>query len=307
VACTQLLVRILALNGKTEEARRVEVDCTLAIARKGYYESQAKVGAENENHLHIMSVLAASLRDTGHLKEAESMYRRLLEGLKRVKGEEDGDVAIQLNNYALLLRDEGKLDASLISYQEALQISEKLYARSNPKHPKIPHRVNNISMVLMMLSRFDETKSHLQRAWTLKECNHDVTSVRILWVRLAVAMLAKESPAVFIGQLKTLLSARESRVSNEVDDYWNVQSVLEYLCGRLSPEHGQLLAALVNALNAGAHFHLEQQGSAVAGAGSESVPRPENFDLWRNQNPIPLETPWHGDSTRSVQNQAFSE
>lgn len=294
VACKQLLVQILAWNGKIREARHTEVDLALALSHKHYYELQAKTGGENVELLQAMSSLARTLRDTGNLKEAESMYRRTLDGLKRCKGEADVDVAIELNNFGLLLRDQGKFDDSLKCYQEALEIDEKRRACSDPKHPKIPHRLNNISMVLLLLRKTDEAKIHLARAWALKESSHDVTSARILWVRLAVAMLTNEPIGVYLGQLKTFFATQVYRVSNQVDDYWNVQSVLANLQKYLSPDYVQLLAVIVDALNAGSHYHIEQQSANVAEPTANVIPTLSDLVFWRSQETIPLETQWQG-------------
>jgi tetratricopeptide (TPR) repeat protein len=291
VACANFLIKILALNDKTEEARCIEVDCRLALARRDYYEMQAKSGGETKEMLNSMLILAGMLRDANSATEAESMYRRLIAGL-RCYGEDEGEaLAVALNNYGLLHRDQGKLEEALRCYEEALDLDEKLRGLGNPKHPKIPHRLNNVAMVLMMLGKTEGAKAHLARAWKLKEGNHDVTSVRILWVRLAVALLSKEPSEVFIGQMKTLFQMNGPRLAHEVDDYWNVQSVLCFLRNRLSPEPEQLLETLVDIINSSWHFHMEAQGGASQEAKHKAYATLEELKEWREQGPLPLESP----------------
>jgi len=293
VACSQLLVRVLALIGQISEARNAEVKIDLALCRKHYYELQAKAGCENEEILQAMKSLAATTRDSGNLKEADSLYRRLLDGLKHIKGDEDCDVAIELNNFGLLLRDQGKLEESLNCYRKALAIDEKVRAQVDPNHPKIPHRLNNISMVLMLMGKTEEAKGHLERAWALKRQRHDVTSARILWVRVAVALLANEPFEFFLGQLKQLFDTQEFLVSNQVGDFWNVQNVLTYLHAHLTPEHFQLLNVLVDTLNAGSHFHLEHRSSsAIVEVEKISTTTLDDIDLWKNQKIVSLEKTW---------------
>ena len=290
VACTQTLVRILAMNEKIGKARQIEVALNLALTRKQYYELQAKTGPEDQELLLLMKALADAQKDCGYLNEAESNYRRFLDGMRYIQCEDDEDIAIALNNYGLLLRDAGRLEDSLKCYQDALAIDEKLHTINEPSHPKIPHRLNNVSMVLLMLGLTDEAKLQLARAWSLKKSLHDTTSARILWVRVAVAMLSGEPPGVFLGQLKTVLELCEWRTANQVDNFWNVQSVVDYLNNKISALNGQLLATLVDVLNA-PHFGLQSSDSPDSTSDSRSL-NLNDFDLWKSQDPIKIEVPW---------------
>ncbi len=296
IACMRSLSKVLKENKKTGEARRAEVECALALARKKCHELQAKAGSEAEELLHAMQMLAHALLNAGDLQQAESLYRRLLDGLRHANKMEETKSALPLNNFALVLREQGKLDESLKCFQEALEIEERFRGRSDPKHPLIPHRLHNLSMVLLMLGRIEEARSHLGRAWGLKEGSHDVTSLRILWVRLAVALLLQEPVGVFLGQLKTLLSERTFQVENQVDDYWNVQSVLAHLSGRIPEERSRLLSVVVDAINEGAHFHMEPGGAQAADVADRPEPKLDDLDVWREQNPVSLESPWPSES-----------
>jgi hypothetical protein len=89
-------------------------------------------------------------------------------------------------------------------------------------HPKIPHRLNNLCTVLIMQGKLDEAKVLLVRAWQLKSGQHDLTSARVLYVRLAVALLESEPKEIFVGQLKTLLALESLPDYADVVKVWDI-------------------------------------------------------------------------------------
>jgi tetratricopeptide (TPR) repeat protein len=289
--CIGSLAGVLTLNGKFSEARQVEVELALSQARNLYYNLQAQVGREDDQLLAAMQGLADSLAANGELKEAEITYRRCLDAYRRAKGGDDEETAVILNNYGLLLRDAGQLEESLRRYQAALEINEKLSLPTDPKHPIIPHRLTNVALVLLMQGRASEAKPYLTRAWHLKHDAHYATSARILWVRLAVALLTGEPASQFVGQLKaTLPESPHLSIPANIDNFWNVQSVIEKLREQLPNQQSDLLALIVNRLNAFFHFHANSD-AGVGGTGNGGI-KMEDFALWKNQPAIPLDVPW---------------
>lgn len=289
IMCAGWLVEFLAFNKKLSKAREIEVEINLAIARKNYYDLQSKSSEENRELLLAMKKVADAQKDCRKTTEAESTYLRCINGMHSLLGEYDEDLAVTLNNYGLLLRNLQRLDDSLKYYQKALEIDERLHSGNDPCNPKIPHRLNNIAMVLMMLGQHYEANTHLARAWSLKTGKHDVTSVRILWVRLALLILDHKPVQHILGQIKTALGMNESLISNSVDDFWNIESVLLYLQENIEPDQVILLTSIAEAINAGAHFHLPPQGVSCSHMPQKQTLRLYELIPWKNQRPLPFD------------------
>jgi hypothetical protein len=90
---------------------------------------------------------------------------------------------------------------------------------------------------------------HLSRAWNLKAGQHDITSQRILFVRLVIAFLEGESREMLAGQLKTLLTHGPLPDYADVVVVWDIGYFIEYLTPKLDPGTVGFLTALVEAMN----------------------------------------------------------
>ena len=108
-----------------------------------------------------------------------------------------------LNADALDFAKQGKLAEAESLLRQALAIDEQDRGASPPV---IPHCLNNLCAVLVVRGKLAEAKWLLSQAWQLKCACHDLTSTRVLVVRLAIALLESQPAEVFVGQLKTLLS-----------------------------------------------------------------------------------------------------
>jgi tetratricopeptide (TPR) repeat protein len=181
--------------------------------------------------------------------------------------------AIDLNNRALELRKEGRLAESESLLREALRLDEQLRGSSDPK---IAHRLNNLSTVLIMQRNTDEAGQALVRAWAIKQSTaHDITSLRILFVRIMLALLEKESPAQFCGQLKTLLAVSDLGDKADVVKKWDIDCFVDQLRPKLPVEWAAFLTALTAVLN-----------------DRSQLSRLDEFDLWKSQPRVSLESKW---------------
>ena len=177
-----------------------------------------------------------------------------------------------MNHAALELRKQGKLAEAEPLLRQALAIDEE---DRGATHPKIPHRLNNLCTVLVPQGKLAEAKSLLARAWQLKRGQHDLTSTRILFVRLAIALLELQPVEVFVGQVKNLLALESLPDHAEVVKVWDITCFIESLRPKIPPDAGNFLTALVSAMN---------DRTKLADL--------DRFPEWRTQPPIPLDAPW---------------
>ncbi len=227
---------------------------------------------------------ALKIGDTVKLRDGCTPSEVVLTSLKPLRGTHDGVLytvseqdlalrtAIDLNHAALELRKQGKLAEAEPLLRQALAIDEE---DRGATHPKIPHRLNNLCTVLIPQGKLAEAKSLLARAWQLKRGQHDLTSTRLLLVRLAIALLELQPVEVFVGQLKNLLALESLPDHAEVVKVWDITCFIESLRPKIPPDAGNFLTALVSAMN---------DRTKLADL--------DRFPEWLTQPPIPLDAPW---------------
>jgi hypothetical protein len=144
-----------------------------------------------------------------------------------------------------------------------------------PHHPKVPHRRNNLGTVLVIQGRLAEAREQVTQAWEQSCGRYDLTSARILTVRLLIALIDREPSELFLGQLKSHLAIQPLQNVAEVDRFWKILPLLDELAPRMSPDDVRLLKAIVRVLNA-----------CVPGDPLETIER------WREALPLPLDMTW---------------
>ncbi|MGA9131261.1 MAG: hypothetical protein WB384_04590 [Candidatus Sulfotelmatobacter sp.] len=123
-----------------------------------------------------------------------------------------------------------------------------------------------------MQGKLDETKKLLKRAWQLKSGQHDLTSTRLLFVRLTVALLETQPTEKFVGQLKTLLALESLPDHADVMKVWDITYFIEHLQPKLSSGSADFLTALATVLN-----------------DRTKLPELEEFPAWREAKPLPID------------------
>jgi tetratricopeptide (TPR) repeat protein len=205
--------------------------------------------------------------------ELESEYRFLMAKENNPNFIKDANFAIDLNNLGLQYRKIGRLDRAELLVRKALQIDIDLSDNGNQK---IPHRLNNLSSILIMQGKNDEAKLNLSKAWEKKKRKHDITSIRILFVRLTLAILENGQIDVYIGQLKTLFSMASLPDYANVVPTWDNEYFIRHLRPGLSHESADFLSTLSEVTNdTGLIYNLEK------------------YNIWTNQKEMSLEEPWH--------------
>ncbi len=91
--------------------------------------------------------------------------------------------AVHLNTLALDWRQIGRPYEAEMLLRQAREIEARVLSPDSETHP---HRLNNLSTVLIMQGKLAESKGLLRRAWELMKGRHDTTSARILLSRLTI-------------------------------------------------------------------------------------------------------------------------
>jgi hypothetical protein len=126
-----------------------------------------------------------------------------------------------------------------------------------------------------MQGKLDETKALCARAWGLKSGRHDITSCRILFIRVAIALLEAQPVTPYAGQLKMLLSGAPLEATGPVATAWDMASFLESLRPELPASDAAFLESLLAGLN---------DRTKVADL--------DHFPAWRDLAPVPLDALW---------------
>ena len=251
----------------TLEARLVQVRGTRKARRRG--------APEGELGMHG-AFSASVLEDLGDVDGAEVMYRRELRQAERRCNGESAEVALACNQFGVFLRGRGRLDEAEVYQRRALELDERLRGESDAK---IPHRLNNLAVVLVLQGKLDEAIPLLARAWRLKAGQHDLTSARVLWVRIAAAMCRGDAVEFYLGQLKTLLLDDPAlATTGGVSATWQIEPVIDQLGLHLRDEQIELLVTI------SAVF----EDRALA-------PDLDRFLEWEGQPPLDPNVPWTWD------------
>ena len=176
--------------------------------------------------------------------------------------------AVHLNSLAMDWRRAGRPQEAELLLRQAHEIETRVLPADSETHP---HRLNNLSTVLIMQGKLEEAVKLLRRAWELMEGRHDATSVRILLSRLTISLLKARPPGIHLGRLKTLLLEGPQGVAGIITSKSTAAVKVDYLEKQLSRENFELLHALYRVANAEA-----------------DIDELARFRLWRKYPPIEL-------------------
>ncbi len=262
------LVGVLTEKGEYAEAE--------SLCRRNMDAQERVLGAEHQDTLISVINLACLLRDKGEYAEAEALYRRAVEAKEGGELADHPQFALEMNNYALLLRKLGRYKEAATRLERAIELEDRILP---VEHPKRAHRRNNLAMVLMLDGQFDEAIRLNAETWKLKanvsEGGHDLTSGRILFIRIALSYLTGLDASIHIGQLRTLFQRPDLPCLGDINRRWQAADILDSLRQQLSPEEADLMAALVEVLNDQA-----------------KLPELDRFTAWTSQEAVSLDVPW---------------
>jgi tetratricopeptide (TPR) repeat protein len=117
----------------------------------------------------LLSWLGISLRELAEWAEAEPLMRRALAIAEKKYGPEHPNVAIALDNLALLLQVTNHLGEAEPLMRRALIIAEK---RHWPEHPEVARALNNLAQLLQATNRLAEAEPLMRRALAIAETRY---------------------------------------------------------------------------------------------------------------------------------------
>ena len=180
---------------------------------------------------------------------------------------------VTLNQRALEHRRRDELREAERLLRQAIEIEDTQVAADSPKRP---HRRNNLAIVLLRAGMLAEAGRLNAEAWRLKAGQHDLTSGRILFVRIALRFLLGERDAsLYLGQLKTLLQCDPLECLGDIAATWEIPDVLAMLHAALPAAEAELLARVAEA--------LDDRGRLVA---------LDAIEAWGGAGAMPLDAPW---------------
>jgi len=103
--------------------------------------------------LSAQGALAFALMRTGDLEESERLHRDVLDGFKRVLGDEDDRTLAQMNNLGIVLEIRGKLEESGRVYEQVLAIRQRI---DGEDHPETLVSMGNLAQSLQERGRLAE-------------------------------------------------------------------------------------------------------------------------------------------------------
>jgi len=112
--------------------------------------------------------LGTAARRAGNFPLAVTALAEALSIRERMLDPEHQDVAVSLNNLALLMKDTNRLSEAGPLYRRALAIDEKSYG---PDHPAVAIDLNNLASLLQSTNRLGEAEPLYRRALAIDERN----------------------------------------------------------------------------------------------------------------------------------------
>ena len=128
-----------------------------------YYLEAAKLQPDNPEYLNAAGRIA---HDLGRYPEAHTFYEKALAIREKSLGPEHPDVALSLNNLALLYDTEGQYPKAEPLYQRALAIREKALG---PEHPDAAASLNNLAQLYRAQGQYAKAEPRHQRALAIQE------------------------------------------------------------------------------------------------------------------------------------------
>jgi tetratricopeptide (TPR) repeat protein len=114
----------------------------------------------------LMDRLGTYFQYRGQLRAAEPFFHRALAIDERSIGPEHPNVAIRLNNLALLLHDTNRLGEAEPLFRRALAMGERSYG---PEHPEVAPYLSNLAVLLKDTNRPGEAEPLYRRALAIAE------------------------------------------------------------------------------------------------------------------------------------------
>jgi tetratricopeptide (TPR) repeat protein len=209
VTCNPPAARLALRCGQYLRKRAAYADAEALLRRGVALAERCDAGGLDGDLAAQLEALAALLRDTNRLVEAEPLARRSVELCEAEAGRNPARLAAALNELAILLHYSNQLVEAEALYRRALKIDE---AALGEDHPRIALRLHNLALVLHETNRLEDAQRLLTRALSIDERAHgtehpDVASdaSSLGWLVLQTGRLREAEP-----MLRRALTIREA-------------------------------------------------------------------------------------------------
>jgi len=117
-------------------------------------------GDDHPETASVMNTLAMSLEELGDKEAAYDLYYRII-NIRRDQPDQGSNLAVNLNNLAILLQEDGELEEADALFSEAVALVEDIYGF---EHPFMAYTLNGYSGVHQDRGDFDRAAEDLQNA-----------------------------------------------------------------------------------------------------------------------------------------------
>jgi eukaryotic-like serine/threonine-protein kinase len=173
------LAMTLKARGRYEEAEPMYRE-SLAIRRRLFGDDHPAIAQSLNNLGMFLYQMFLNKKNDG--VEAEQLLRRALEMNRRLLGNEHPEVSTNLNNLALLLREKGDYDQSIVLFREVMEIDRK---NLGDDHPYVANAMKNLAAALVRKGDYGAAEElfhgaiEIQRK-TFAEESWQIASTRLL-------------------------------------------------------------------------------------------------------------------------------
>jgi serine/threonine-protein kinase len=117
-------------------------------------------GNDHPETASVMNTLAMSLEEVGEKEAAYDLYYRIIE-IRRDLPDQGSNLSVNLNNLAILLQEDGKLEEADALFSEAVELVDEIYGF---EHPFMAYTLNGYSGVHQDRGDFESAEEDLQNA-----------------------------------------------------------------------------------------------------------------------------------------------
>jgi serine/threonine-protein kinase len=203
------------------EYRLSNFEAAAEAARQSLDLNINQYGDDHPEVASVMNTLAMSLEEIGEKEEAYEMYYRIID-IRRGQPDQGSNLAVNLNNLAILLQEDGRLDEADVLFREAVGLIDEVLGE---QHPFMAYTLNGYSGVHQDRGEYDQAEADLRRA-----------------LEIGRAVFPPEHPfiAVVLHNLGGLFDAMEAY--DDAVDYYN--RGLELRQQTLPPAHPDIAISM---------------------------------------------------------------
>lgn len=142
------------------EYRLGNFEAAAATARESLDLNTDIFGDNHPETASVMNTMAVSLEELGDKEGAYDLYYRIIE-IRREQPDQGSNLSVNLNNLAILLQQDGKLDEADELFSEAVELINTIYGF---EHPFMAYTLNGYSGVHQDRGEYDRAEEDLRNA-----------------------------------------------------------------------------------------------------------------------------------------------